>query len=105
MTRATDDFEARKQLLIARSTLCRLRLQHDAGQLRESFTLGNVGAAVVKSPTARTAAFLLAVGLVGPGRIARLLSFASQALSVARLAGVAIAWLKKPARPAGPPSP
>lgn len=105
MTRPTDDFEARKQLLVARSTLGRLRLQHDAARLRESLTLGHLGATVVKSPVVRSAAFLLAVEIAGPRRIARLLSFASQALSIARMAGVALAWLKEPSRPAGPPAP
>ncbi|MBK8322818.1 MAG: hypothetical protein IPL06_08785 [Betaproteobacteria bacterium] len=105
MTQPTDDFESRKQLLVARSTLGRLKLQHDAARLRESLTFGNVGAAVVKSPVVRSAAFLLAVEIAGSGRIARLLSFAGQALSVARMAGVALAWLKAPSHPAGPPAP
>ena len=105
MTRPPDDFEARKQLLVARSALCRLRLRHSAARLGESLTPGQVGAALVKSPAARSAAFLLAIEIAGPERIARLLSFASRALSVARVAGIALAWLKAPSPPAEPPAP
>ena len=105
MTRPTDDFESRKQLLVARSALGRLRLRHDAARLRESLTPGQVGAALVRSPAARSAAFLLAIEVAGPNRIARLLSFASHALSLARMAGVALAWLKEPPRPPEPPAP
>ncbi len=106
MTRPTDDYEARKQLLVARSALCRLRLWHDAARVRESFTPARVGASVVRSPAARTAAFLLAVEIAGPDRIARLLSLASSALTFARIAGAAFAWLKDPpANPSEPPAP
>lgn len=105
MTRPTDDFEARKQLLVARSTLGRLRLQHDAARLREALTAGQLGAAVMQSPAARRAAFLVAVEIAGTERMARLLSFASQALSFARLAGAALAWWKAASRPAESPAP
>ena len=94
MSRPPDDFAMRKQLLAARSSLCRLRLRHDAWVLRESFTVPRLGASVVRSPAARTAAFLVAVEIAGPTRMARLLAFANQALSIARIAGIALAWLR-----------
>ena len=101
MSRPPDDFAMRKQLLAARSSLCRLRLRQDAWALRESVSVPHLGASVASSPAARTAAFLVAVEIAGPARMARLLAFANQALSVARIAGIALAWLRdRPAEPA-----
>lgn len=93
MTRPPDDLQIRKQLLVARSTLARLRLRHDAARLRERITGGAAVAAVARSPAARSAAFLLAVEIAGPDRIARLLGIASRSLAFVRIARAALAWL------------
>jgi len=101
-----DRFAQRKQLLVARSTLCRLRLRHDAIALRERFTGRHAVSAVAGSPAGRSAAFALAVEILGTERMAALLATARRALAIARIVRLGLEWLRRPAQdPAGPPPP
>jgi len=101
-----DRFVQRKQLLVARSALCRLQLRHDVMAIRESFTGVRAVSTIAGSPTARSAAFLVAVEILGVERMAAMLSTARRTLAIARIARIAFAWLRKPAADAaGPPPP
>ena len=100
MNRPGDDLALRKQLLVARSSLCRLRIRHEGGALREGLSFRPLASMAASSAPARDAAFLLAMEGLGQDRTARLLAIASRALMVARFARIALALLKSPS--AGP---
>lgn len=101
-----DRFAQRKQLLVARSTLCRLKLRHDVMATRESFTGVRAVSAIAGSHAGRSAAFLVAVEILGIERMAHLLATARRALAVARIARIAIEWFRRPPEEAaGPPPP
>ncbi len=102
-----DPFGHRKQLLVARSTLCRLRLRHDAIALRERFTGRHAVTALAGSQAGRSAAFALAVEIVGAERMAALLATARRALAIARIARLGLEWLRQSAQDAAgtPPPP
>lgn len=102
-----DRFAQRKQLLVARSALCRLRLRHDAITLRGQFTSGHAVATIAGSQAGRTAAFALAVEILGTERVAALLVTARRALVIARIARLGVEWLRRPAQDAAgtPPTP
>jgi hypothetical protein len=96
----------RKQLLVARATLCRLRLRRDVMALRGQFTAGTAMSVAARSPAGRSTAFLLAVEILGADRAAGLLAQARRALVIARIVRVAFQWLRRPAPDAaGPPPP
>jgi hypothetical protein len=96
MTRPVDDLALRKQLLLARSTLCRLKLRHEYSVMRNSLTWRNAGVAVAQSHTARSTAFLLALAIMGNERMRGLLAFAGRAMAIARVSRFAMEWLRKP---------
>lgn len=96
----------RKQLLVARSALCRLRLRRDAMAMRQRFTGSHAVTAIAGSQAGRSAAFALAVEIVGTQRMAGLLAMARRALVFARIARLGLEWLRRPAPDAaGPPPP
>jgi hypothetical protein len=106
MNKALANLALRRQLLLARSSLCRLKIRHEVGVLREGLAWRQVAVAAAQSHTTRSAAFLLAAELVGHERMARMLVYAGRATALARLARLAIALLhRQPADPAGPPQP
>jgi hypothetical protein len=74
-----------RQLLVARSTLDRLRLLRGSQVLRDSLSWRNAAVAVAATPPARRLAFDMALSFVGVRRAARAIVLASQALSLARL--------------------
>jgi hypothetical protein len=89
------ELAARKQLLLARSTLYRLSLQLEAAQLRESMATPARGLALLKYlPIA-----LVAIRLVARGRSAALMP------SLIELASVVATWLLARRGPAGPSPP
>ncbi len=95
--REDENLALRKEVLLARSSLCRLKIRYQAHALRESFTWRRVGAVVAGSPPARDALFLLAAEGLGRYRVARWLALAARALAIARLTSLAIGVLSKPA--------
>jgi hypothetical protein len=101
-----DHLAQRKQLLIARSALCRLQLRHDVTAIRESFTGARAVSTIAGSSTVRSAAFLVAVEILGVDRTAAMLAMARRTLAIARIARIVFAWLRPPAAgEAGPPPP
>ena len=103
MNPAEDDLALRKELLIARSSLCRLKIRHEVQSLRHSLSWREAGAAAVQTEAGRDALFLLAAEGIGRNRMARWLAVAGQALAIARLISLAVQALRNP--PAGPADP
>lgn len=98
-----DSLALRKELLVARSSLCRLEIRHEMQSLRRSLSWREAGAAVVQTPAGRDALFLLAAEGIGRERTARWLAVAVQVLAIAKLASLAVQTLRTP--PAGPADP
>ena len=90
------DLALRKQLLLARSSLCRLEIRHDVEVVRDSLTWRNTAIVAARSPTVRSAAFLLATEVVGHDRMAHFLAYAGRALAFTRLVRVAIELVRTP---------
>lgn len=81
---------ARKHLLVARSSLYRLKMQQELGTLRESLRWSRAGAALATSPPARSLLFGLIVLILGRRRLGRLIWGAGRAILLLKLArGVA----------------
>lgn len=105
MSRAREELAARKQLLLARSALHRLELQHGARSLRRSLVAPKTALAFAASPPGRKLLLSALVLLAGRGRVSRLLR-AAMLVTVAVQAGRV--WLRSrghaPAEklPAGP---
>jgi len=76
-----------RQLLVARSRLCRLRLRSRTQALRDSLSWRSAGFAVAAAPPARRLAFDLALAFVGGRRAAQAVAFAGRAVQLARLLG------------------
>jgi hypothetical protein len=94
MNRQTEELALRKQLLVARSALCRLKIRREAGALREGLTWRNAATAVANSSPARAAAFDLVLEGLGRDRMSRALAFASRALMVARITRMVLSLLR-----------
>lgn len=95
MSSQPGDLELRKQLLLARSTLYRLRIRVELGSMgdRLGWARGIAGAAQAR-PFRFAAAGLALYGLAN-SRAARMLALAARLLLLARLAGGAIGLLRK----------
>ena len=81
-----------RQLLVARSRLCRLRLRSRSQALRDSLSWRKAA-----TPAAGRLAFDLAFFLVGARRAARAIVFASRALSAARIVQALVGYARSPA--------
>lgn len=98
MSEALKLLALRKDLLLARGALQRLRAQQHANALgRAAHDAPALLAAAATSRPARAAAFGLLVLFLGRGRLRRVLGAAGAALAVARL----VRPLLSPARPRG----
>ena len=97
MNRRDEELALRKELLLARSSLCRLKIHHQADALRHGLSWRGAATAVAAAPPARGALFLLAAEGVGHARMARWLTLAGRALAVVRLARLALGLLRKSA--------
>jgi hypothetical protein len=95
MNSAAENLALRKQILLARSALGRLRVAHQLSAIHDSLRWPRVGMAVAGSPPARSALLGLLVLVAGEGRVARLLRGAAAALMLAKLARVLAALLKR----------
>lgn len=103
MSESQELLAIRKDLLVAQSSLYRLKVARDAARVRESLSPGGVGAAIAGSGPARNVALGLLLAGLGSGRVSRLIRLASRALVVARLALAAFGMLR--AQPTPPPEP
>lgn len=95
MNRRDEELALRKELLLARSSLCRLKIHYQADVLRHSLSWRGAATAVAAGPPARAALFLLAAEGVGHARMARWLTLAGRALAAVRLARLALDLLRK----------
>lgn len=100
MNRIEEDLALRKEILLARSSLCRLKIRHEAQAFRRNLTWREAGAAIAATPAARDAIFLLAAEGLGRDRVARWLALAGRVLAIAKLTNLAMHMLRKP--PEGP---
>lgn len=109
MSESQELLAIRKDLLVAQSSLYRLKVARDAARVRESLSPGSVGAAIAGSGPARNMALGLLLAGLGSGRVSRLIRLASRALVVARLALAAFGMLRSqptpPPEPQAPPPP
>lgn len=103
MNRTEEDLALRKELLVARSSLCRLKIRHEVETFRHHLTWRDAGTEIARTPAARDAMFLLAAEGIGRERTARWLALALQMLALAKLANLAVQMLRTP--PAGPADP
>jgi hypothetical protein len=92
----------RKQLLQARSTLCRLRIRCELNSMRDSLSWARAGVQAAKAIPVRSAVLGLALFGVPHSRLARLLALAARMLLLARMAGGVASMLQK--NSAMPPS-
>jgi hypothetical protein len=102
MNRSLKNLALRKQLLQARSTLCRLRIRHELNAMRDTLSWGRAGIMALKALPVRSSVLALALYPVPHSRLARLLTLAARMLLLARLARIAANLFRKPS--ALPPS-
>jgi hypothetical protein len=98
VSKALDDLALKKQLLQARSTLYRLRIRRDLGEITNALDWLGTGIGVAASLPVPSGLFRLALQALGEGRIARVVRFASRVILFARITSVAIALLRKSPR-------
>ncbi|HEX4780828.1 MAG TPA: hypothetical protein VH301_08760 [Usitatibacter sp.] len=85
MSARLEALERERRLLVARSSLARLRLRRDSHRLRHPFRLAPLIAASARIPAVRGAVFSLALSLFGAKRVARAVGLASSILLLVRL--------------------
>ena len=96
MNRSRENLALRKQLLQARSTLCRLRIRCELNAMRDTLSWPREGVMAVKALPVRSIVLGLALYGVPHSRLARLLMLAARTLLFARLASVAANLLRRP---------
>ena len=90
----------RKQILQARSLLCRLRIQHEIQTLPGKVGWAQAGIGALQSFPVRSALLGMALQVIPHSRLARILGMASRILLVAKVACVATAMLQRDSSPA-----
>ena len=95
MNKSLENLALRKQLLRARSTLCRLRIRCEFNAMRDTLSWARTGVMAVALPL-RSAILGLALFGVSRSRLARLLALAARMLLLARLASIVASTLRKP---------
>jgi hypothetical protein len=86
MSESLGELAAHKQLLIARSRLHRLQVQHELRSLRQSVARPMNALSLAASPSVRPLLFSALTLLVGRGRLSRLVRRAMTALVVVKMA-------------------
>lgn len=105
MSSRADDLALRKEILVARSSLCRLKIRHQANTLRQGLSWRHALAGVAGFAPARDAALLLVAEGLGRNRVAGWLAFALRALAIARITSLAFSLLRTPPADAAEPPP
>lgn len=94
-----------RQLLVARSGLCRLRLRSRSMAVRRALSWPQAAAAAAATPAASRAVFDVAVAIAGTRRAERAVRLAGRALAIARFAWALAATLRPlPPRPGENPA-
>ena len=83
-----------KEQLLARSTLCRLRLHRQARCVRDSLYWKRALVAVAAAPTTRRVAFGVALSCIGLGRATRMIALAGRIVIYAKLATSVIGYAR-----------
>lgn len=86
MSVRVESLERERHVLVARSSLARLRMRRDAHRLSRTFRLRPLAAAAARAPAVRGAALDLALSLFGAKRMLRAVALASSILYFVRLA-------------------
>jgi hypothetical protein len=89
MSESLGELAARKQLLVARSRLHRLQVQHEVRLLRQSLARPMTALSVATSPSVRPLLLGALTFMVGRGRLMRLVRRAMTALTVIKVARAA----------------
>lgn len=89
MSETLGELAARKQLLIARSRLHRLQVQHHVRLLRQSLARPMTALSIAASPPVRPLLFSALTFVVGRGRLMRLVRRALAALTAIKVARAA----------------
>lgn len=95
----------RKDVLVARSSLLRLRAAADVQALRESLSCARVRTTIAASPVARNALFGALLLVAGGQRLARFVRIAAVALAVAKAAAAVARLAQRPTSAASSQSP
>ena len=86
MSEGAEVLALRKEVLLARSSLLRLKAASELGTLRETLTLPRTAMSVVASPRALSVLFGVLLLMAGRGRIAKLLRIAAGVAAIVKLA-------------------
>jgi hypothetical protein len=100
MSRSLELVALRKELLVTRASVQRLRLAHQMGVLREELRLPRLAKGAMSSTAARGAIWPLVLMVAGRGRLGRWLRGAALAMSVAAMAS---RFMHGAARASSPP--
>ena len=84
MSQSREELVARKRLLIARSALHRIRLQHEAHALRSSIATPRGVLGLATAPVVRPILFSALLLVAGRKRLSRVLQGALTGLAIAR---------------------
>ena len=87
----------RREVLVARSALQRLKIGRDVDALRESLQWSRALRAAASSPPVRSVLFGVLLLVAGSGRLARMVRTAAAALAVAKLGALLLRAAKAPA--------
>ena len=96
MNSAAELLALRKQVLVARSAMLRLRAARDVQALRESLACPRVAASIAGSAPGRSALFGALLLLAGGRRLARFVRLTAVAVTVARVAWVVARRVAQP---------
>lgn len=100
MSTRLDALAREKEMLLARSALCRLRLQQRAGEARAALPWTRAAGPVASAPTLARTVFRIALLVAGAGRTSRLVTLAGRIVMAAKLARPVIAFARGLAKPA-----
>jgi hypothetical protein len=101
MSRALEELALRKQLLVTRAAVQRLRVAQQLGVLHEETRMHALARSVLRSRQARSLMLALAMMALGRTRAARAMRVASVVLG---LAGVVRSWRRDATGPEKPPA-
>lgn len=88
-----------RESLLARSTLCRLRLHRQARSVRDALYWKRAAIAVAVAPATRRIAFGVALSLAGLSRVTRVMALATRVVIYAKLASSIIGYARSFAAP------